>query len=300
MLELDGHRFLVTAGNTRERIDHVRDWGNIFTGNTGLAIAHELAKAGDVDLLTSNRQHLAGISASRADSARIRASGFTSHAELRGALAALMSRHRYDAVFMTAAVADYRPARVFRVDERRSLGEGRQELWLVRDVRAGKVKSNHREIAVLGEQTEKLVDLFRTEWKHTGLLVKFKLEVGVTHEQLLTIAEASRISSQADYLVANTLEMTNGQNAGAYLLSSNGFRWIDRARLAAEMLQLVTGQGIGWASGGEGERQALGGSVKDRRLKGTDEQVGGRHNRDSRSPEVAGCHLGMGSRSGRL
>ena len=28
-------RFLVTAGNTRERIDRVRDWGNIFTGNTG-------------------------------------------------------------------------------------------------------------------------------------------------------------------------------------------------------------------------------------------------------------------------
>ena len=28
-------RFLVTAGNTRERIDRVRDWGNVFTGNTG-------------------------------------------------------------------------------------------------------------------------------------------------------------------------------------------------------------------------------------------------------------------------
>ncbi len=27
-------RFLVTAGNTREMIDRVRDWGNIFTGNT--------------------------------------------------------------------------------------------------------------------------------------------------------------------------------------------------------------------------------------------------------------------------
>ena len=30
-------RFLVTAGNTREMIDRVRDWGNVFTGNTGLA-----------------------------------------------------------------------------------------------------------------------------------------------------------------------------------------------------------------------------------------------------------------------
>ena len=31
-----GKRFLVTAEH--ERIDAVRDWGNIFTGNTGLAI----------------------------------------------------------------------------------------------------------------------------------------------------------------------------------------------------------------------------------------------------------------------
>ena len=27
--------FLVTAGPTREKIDAVREWGNIFSGNTG-------------------------------------------------------------------------------------------------------------------------------------------------------------------------------------------------------------------------------------------------------------------------
>ena len=54
-------RFLVTAGNTREKIDAVRDWGNAFTGNTGLAIARALAEAGTVHLLTSNRQHLADL-----------------------------------------------------------------------------------------------------------------------------------------------------------------------------------------------------------------------------------------------
>src|SRR5687768_3183223 len=105
----DTPRFLVTAGNTREKIDAVRDWGNVFTGNTGLAIARALSSVGDVDLLTSNRVHLAELSAEGRADARIRASGFTSHAELRGALAALVARERYDAVFMTAAVADYQP-----------------------------------------------------------------------------------------------------------------------------------------------------------------------------------------------
>ena len=74
-----GRRFLVTAGNTRERIDAVRDWGNIFTGNTGLAIARALTRLGEVDLLTSNRAHLAELTASE-NGDRIRASPFTSHA----------------------------------------------------------------------------------------------------------------------------------------------------------------------------------------------------------------------------
>src|SRR5215211_933548 len=108
-------RFLVTAGNTRERIDRVRDWGNIFTGNTGLRIARALAEAGgDVHLLTSNRAHLAELSES-ASTARNTTSTFTDHAELRGALAALMARETYDAVFMTAAVADYRPVGTYEI-----------------------------------------------------------------------------------------------------------------------------------------------------------------------------------------
>src|SRR4029450_2651291 len=98
-------RVLVTAGNTRERIDRVRDWGNIFTGNTGYAIARALGEVGDVDLLTSNRGHEAAVAGGR-----VRASAFTPHAELNGALEPLMARERYDAVCMTAAVSDYRPA----------------------------------------------------------------------------------------------------------------------------------------------------------------------------------------------
>src|SRR5688500_440538 len=173
-------RFLVTAGNTREKIDSVRDWGNIFTGGTGLRIARALAELDNVDLLTSNRAHLAELT----NAPRIVASTFTDHAELRGALSALMSRHAYDAVFMTAAVADYRPVRTYEVVQRETVEwpDG-MERWVVRDVQAEKVKGSHERIAVLGERTEKLIDLFRTEWNHRGLLVKFKLEVGIDREE---------------------------------------------------------------------------------------------------------------------
>src|SRR5688500_8794767 len=116
-------RFLVTAGNTREKIDSVRDWGNVFTGNTGFRIARALAGAGDVDLLTSNHDHLTELAGAAGGPHRITGSPFSSHAELRGALAALLARQGYDAVFMTAAVADYRPVRTYAVLRRERLAE---------------------------------------------------------------------------------------------------------------------------------------------------------------------------------
>jgi phosphopantothenoylcysteine synthetase/decarboxylase len=231
-------RFLVTAGNTREKIDAVRDWGNIFTGNTGFDIAQALAKLGEVDLLTSNRAHLAAAEAGLKTAHAIRASGFGSHEELQGALSAMMARQKYDAVFMTAAIADYRPTRVYSVLERKPGASG-EEVWRVRDAQAGKVKSNHREIAVLGQQTRKLVDLFRGDWGHTGMLFKFKLEVGICREELIRIGQASRLASGAEYLVANTLEMVRDDNPGAFILSDAGEEWVARGKLAARLAQLA-------------------------------------------------------------
>ena len=229
-------RFLVTAGNTREMIDRVRDWGNVFTGNTGYAIARALAAAGTVDLLTSNREHL---SAANTDGGAIAASGFRSHAELKGALAALLARDRYDGVFMTAAVADYQPAGAYAVLERRPGIEPGVETWSVRDVSAGKVKSTYPEVAFLGRQTEKLIDLFRGEWGHLGLLVKFKLEVGLSRDELVRVGQASRVSSGADYLMANTLEMVEGPQAGAFLLGEGSQEWVPRNELPARLARLA-------------------------------------------------------------
>jgi phosphopantothenoylcysteine synthetase/decarboxylase len=231
-------RFLVTAGNTREMIDRVRDWGNIFTGNTGYAIAKALAEVGPVTLLTSNRAHAAEIAAGLATKHRITAATFTDHADLLAQLDGLMHRDPFSGVFMTAAVADYKPVRSYGVLDRRVNSDG-TETWTVRDVQAGKIRSTHQRIAVLGEPTEKIVDLFRTKWNFRGLLVKFKLEVGISPESLIEIGQKSRAASGADYLVANTLDMVDGSAAGAYLLSNAGAEWIQRGELAASLAMLA-------------------------------------------------------------
>ena len=229
-------RYLVTAGNTRELIDRVRDWGNIFTGNTGFSIARALAPLGEVDLLTSNATHVA-----EAGSAGIRAETFRSHADLSAALEKRLAGQTYDAIFMTAAVADYRPVGSYSVANRVTNPDG-TETWTVRNAQAGKVKSDYPAIAILGERTEKIVDRFRRDWGHRGLLVKFKLEVGLDAAALLAVAEKSRRASWADYLVANTLDMVNGEHAGAYLLSDRGQEWVPRGELPARCAQLVTGR----------------------------------------------------------
>lgn len=235
-------RFLVTAGSTRERIDDVRDWGNIFTGNTGLAIAMALSEVGEVDLITGNRGHVESLKGGGSGRFLIHATGFTTHAELKASIETLIVRREYRAVFMSAAVSDYTPQRVYEVVDTKpdpsSGGDGR-EVWIVRDVQRGKVKSTFTRIAVLGEQTEKLVDLFRGVWGFRGLLVKFKLEVGLTDEELIRTGQASRKASGAEYLVANTLSMVEGDKAGAYLLSDAGEEWVPRCDLARRLTELV-------------------------------------------------------------
>ena len=70
-----------------------------------------------------------------------------------------------------------------------------------------------------------------------GVLVKFKLEVGVGEAQLLEIAEAARQQSQADLMVANTLE---GAAAWAYLGPvTGGYKRVSRRELPQRLLEAV-------------------------------------------------------------
>lgn len=234
-------RFLITAGNTREAIDQVRDWGNIFTGQTGLEIANALLDAGDVTLCTSNLQHARAFDGATGRNGRLAIETFRSHADLRELLAQTVPGGGFDAICMTAAVADYTPAGVFQLISEEVLPGGVRR-WTLQDVSAPKVPSTFDRIAIAGRQTEKLVDLFRAEWGFGGLLVKFKLQAGIGEEELLHIAENSRVASGADYIVANTLEMVRGECPGAWVLGSGERRRIARPVLAHELARLLQGR----------------------------------------------------------
>lgn len=231
-------RFLVCAGSTRESMDRVREWGNIFTGGTGFDIALALAQLGPVDLLTANEGHLARLSGGLGRPHSLRGFSFRSHGDLGRELDRLMKNSNYQAVLMSAAVSDYSPDGSFRVMGRQE-NPGGGETWQVQTVQAAKVKSDHGTIAVLGQATEKIVDSFRKRYEFKGFLVKFKLEVGIDTPALLDIGEKSRVSSGADLLVANTLDMVAGETPGAWLLGDGEPRFVGRKDLAGTLGQMV-------------------------------------------------------------
>jgi phosphopantothenate---cysteine ligase (CTP) len=232
-------RILVTAGNTQTPIDRVRCLTNIFTGRTGGSIAVEAYQRGHhVTLATSHPD----VIPEKFDPARWQCHAYRTFAELE----ALMARHivnaELDVVVHCAAINDYESGGIFAPAPGTAFEE--QSLtWIgagkMIDRAAGKVKSDEPELWLRLIRAPKLVDKIRSEWGFRGTLVKFKLEVGVNEEALLTIAEKSRLASQANWMVANTLE---GAAEWAFLGGEGGYTKLPRPELPATLMDAIEGK----------------------------------------------------------
>jgi phosphopantothenoylcysteine synthetase/decarboxylase len=231
---------LVTAGNTLTLIDKVRGITNIFTGRTGAAIALEAHRRGHtVTLLTSHPEAVDYPPADR----RWRLRRFRTFDELHHALEEVMAAGTVNGVVHSAAVSDYQSGGVYAAaagthfDPATTTWGARQGPPALEGRDAGKVKSDADELWLRLVRTPKLVDLFRSAWGLRGVLVKFKLEVGKSREELLTIAERSRKQSDADLMVANTLE---DASRWAYLGPVAGeYQRVGRAELAERLLECM-------------------------------------------------------------
>jgi phosphopantothenate-cysteine ligase/phosphopantothenoylcysteine decarboxylase/phosphopantothenate--cysteine ligase len=216
-------QILVTAGNTLVMIDRVRCLTNVFSGRTGAAIAlcgHE--RGHHVTLLTSHPEALARAVA---DPPRWTSITYRTFADLERLMAEHVGSGRYDAIVHCAAVSDYLLSGVYPTPDEGPI-----------DPAVGKIKSDEPELWLRLVRAPKLVDRVREPWGFGGILVKFKLEVGVSEEQLLAVAERSRQHSRADWMVANTLE---GASDWAYLGSARGYERVGRPELPQRLLEAL-------------------------------------------------------------
>jgi phosphopantothenate---cysteine ligase (CTP) len=235
---------LVTAGNTQVMIDRVRCLTNIFSGRTGAGIALAACERGHrVTLLTSHPETVHRSDGSATWQERGEAFAYRTFEDLQNLMARSIPTGNYHAIIHAAAVSDYLAAGVYAPAPSTQF-DAEDGTWhadslparLV-DRAAGKVKSDEPELWLRLTRAPKLVDRIRTDWSFRGILVKFKLEVGVSEPQLLEIAERSRCQSQADWMVANTLE---GAAAWAYLGPfPDGYRKISRRQLPTALLEAI-------------------------------------------------------------
>ena len=236
---------LVTAGNTQTPLDRVRCITNIFSGRTGTQIATEAFDRGHaVTLLTSHPDVLNSVPAARSRIApEWSVVTYRTFDDLEVAMREEIARMQLDVVIHAAAVSDFRSAGIFTLapettfDSTDLKWRASDGLPGMRDASHGKVKSSHPELWLRLLPTPKLIDQVRSAWDFRGILVKFKLEVGLTEQKLLEVAERARSHSRADLMVANTLEgMHDWALIGAGI---DGYRRVQRTELARDLLDAV-------------------------------------------------------------
>jgi phosphopantothenoylcysteine decarboxylase/phosphopantothenate--cysteine ligase len=169
-------RILVTAGATREPIDEVRFISNLSSGRTGAGLAEALAEEGHELTVLHGRGAVA-------PGRGIVREAFDSTEDLLERLRARVSAGTTDAVVMSAAVADYRPA----------------------EIASGKLSSQPEELHVRMVRTPKILPLIKGWSPRPVGVVGFKLTVGADPAERKAAVRALFAAGGVDRVVHNDL-----------------------------------------------------------------------------------------------
>jgi len=202
---------LITAGHTEVPIDQVRSLilhiddpdlkdavTNIFKGTTGAKIASAFTEIDwETTLITSNTEPIEHVSHFFSN---LKVRSYRTIDDLRNLMEEELTTNHFDVVVHSSAVSDFYVGGVFVRKPDNTIEEIDS---------TGKVSSKHKELFLQLLPTPKLVDFIREPWGFRGKLVKFKLEMKKTDEELLNIAAKSMHDSGADLIVANCLEWSS-------------------------------------------------------------------------------------------
>lgn len=209
--------FLITSGSSITPIDRVRCVTNLHSQRTGTTLARTAWVRGHaVTILTSEPEALTDLPDPAEDSdRRLNIIPYRTFDDFTTLLQTAVKGGTYDAIFHAAAVSDYLSAGVYSPQQGTSFN-ARTKRWdsaggppAMDEQKAQKITSNEQELWVRLVRAPKLIERFRLQWGYKGYLIKFKQESGTADNQLVEIAERSRVRSDADLIVASTLESAN-------------------------------------------------------------------------------------------
>lgn len=168
---LKGKEILITGGSTPVYLDHIRCITNHFTGALAIQIAKEA-------YFQNAKVHLVLGDGSHAPPSYLNHQMIRTYDDYVSTVEEVLTTHSISCGIFTAAVADYCPEAVF----------------------LGKIPSGQSQTLKL-IPTEKVIQRIHTKFPDL-FMVTFKYEDGVTHEQLLEIAQV-RLDQGYPLVIAN-------------------------------------------------------------------------------------------------
>lgn len=205
-------KILITSGPTREKIDPVRFISNCSSGKMGYALAEAAVRDGNKVTLVSGPVSLAaphGVKLVKVESAAEMAREVRKFAESA------------DIIIMAAAVADYKPKRIYK----------------------GKLKKSEEPLVLELERTEDILENLGKNKKKEQLLVGFAAETS----DLLKNAEKKLKKKNLDWIIANDISKSDrgfsADTNAVTLLSRDGKR-IDlplqkKSDLAGKIIEII-------------------------------------------------------------
>ncbi|MDR3555818.1 MAG: bifunctional phosphopantothenoylcysteine decarboxylase/phosphopantothenate--cysteine ligase CoaBC [Syntrophobacteraceae bacterium] len=219
---LAGRSVLVSAGPTREHFDPVRFLSNPSSGKMGYALARVAARR-------SARVFLVSGPCSLAPPPRVERICVTSATQMRDAILNLSSEQ--DAIVMTAAVSDYRPARTA----------------------AHKVKKSPEDLSVLLEPNPDILASLGQIKPPGQVLVGFAAET----ENITQNAQDKLVRKNLDFIVANDLT----REGAGFCSDTNEVKIIGRGGEASD-LSLMTKEEVAANIWDRVERILSGGDIE--------------------------------------
>lgn len=191
---------LITSGPTRGHIDAVRYVSNKSTGKLGAAIAIEaLNRGASVTFVYGTGSITPDVTLLDKDcDSRLTFIEIETVDELLATLQGKLKDKSFDAIIHAMAVLDYTPAKC--ID--------------------GKITSNNDKLTITLVKTPKIIKLIRKSCPN-AFLVSFKLEAGLSKDELVERAYASLIENGADLVVANNQNDIAGDKHRAYLINAD-------------------------------------------------------------------------------
>ncbi|MGG2015036.1 phosphopantothenoylcysteine decarboxylase [Bacillus sp. S10(2024)] len=199
---MKGKKVLITSGGCLEKWDEVRGHTNLSTGRMGRFLAEEALKAG------ASVIYLHGYFAEKPEEANNLSSHcFEGIIDLQDKMKQIITSEKVDIVIMAAAGSDWVVDKI--VDQEGNVMD-----------KLGKLSSDIPPVIHFKKAPKVLAQI--KQWDPGVMLVGFKLESGISQQELITRAQIRMEGAQADFMVANASNALYTFETNHYIITRDG------------------------------------------------------------------------------